>query len=133
MFDIFMDDKIVGSAEAERKGLYYQFTCTCKPPDNGIYRVWVSDGSEDIDLGICVPEGTAYTLRKQIPAKMLHGKEFHFTLLPKDRKTTYEPKEGKASFRDLELLEYAKLTEEDGQQTIVIEQAPSQPDSDPNP
>ena len=133
MFDIFMDNKIVGTAKAERKGLYYHFTCTCKPPDNGIYRVWVSDGSAEIDLGICVPEGAFYTLRKQLPAKLLRDAEFKFTLLPKDRKLTYAPKEKNLSFQDLELLQYAKLSDESEEQTIIIEQAPDQPDSDPNP
>ena len=133
MFNIYMGSKVVGTAQVDRKGLYCQFRCTCKPPDDGIYRIWVSDGLSNIDLGICVPDGAVYTLIKRVPAKLLSGENFTFTLQPKDSKNGGLTSGEKEPFQQLEMLEMAKLSEENGQQIIVIEQAPIQQDNDPNP
>lgn len=133
MFDIYIDSKAVGTAKVDRKGLYYQFSCSCKPPDNGIYRVWVNDGVVDFDLGICVPDGATYTLTKRLPAKLLSSKNFMFSLQPKDGKMSASSNVEEGPFQQLEMLEMAKLSEENGQQTIIIEQVPTQQDSDLNP
>ena len=133
MFDIYMDDKIVGTAQVQRIGLYYQFDCCCKPPDNDIYRVWICDGSTETDLGICVPERDTSTLRKRMPVKYLSGTEFKFILLQKDRKPGPAPSNNSGILQNLDKLEYAKLSEKDGQQTIVISPAPNPQDSDLNP
>lgn len=133
MYEIYIGSKAVGTAQVDKKGLYYQFSCSCKPPNNGMYRVWVNDGVVDFDLGICVPDGAAYTLIKRVPAKLLTGENYKFTLQPKDNKNGGLTAGEKKPFQQLEMLEMAKLSEENGQQIIVIEQAPIQQDNDPNP
>lgn len=132
MFDIYMDSKIVGTAQLDRKGLYYQFTCFCKPPDSGLYRVCVSDGVTKADLGICVPEGERYTCTKRLPAKLLNGENLVFSLQPKDKMKNGGIVEIIAPFAHLEMLEQAKIIDENGQKVVVIEPVPIQQDSDLN-
>ena len=133
MFDIYKDSKVVGTAQVQRKGLYYQFICSCKPPDKGIYRIWVSDGCDELDLGICVPEGDTYTLTKHLPVKLLKGETFNFTLQSKDWKKTGSTPESEKLFPHLDMLEQAKLSEVNGQEMIIIEQVQDRQDSDLNP
>ena len=132
LFDISLDFKIVGRAQVSRKGLYYQFVCTCTPPDNRIYKVWVSNGATEIDLGICVPAGDAYMLTKHLPVKLLPGENFTFSLHPKDVKRGVDAADEPPA-EPLEQLEYAKLNIVNGQETITIEQFPDRPGSDLNP
>lgn len=133
MFEVWMDDRVVGAVKAEQEGLYYRFTCTCRPPDDGLYRLWVSDGTVDRDLGICVPEGNVFTLTKSIPAKQLSPGKLSFTLHPSAERAGSNRVRETVRFRDLELLDHARLCDERGMEIIVTEQAPIPPDSDLNP
>ena len=131
LYDIYAGTQIVGHAEVIKEGLYYRFSCKCMPPDNGIHRIMVSDGSNTKDLGICVPAGEWFCLVTRVPIKYLSEDKLEFTLVPKDKQlvvsvTTEEP------FVDLDKLESAYLQEKDGKAEIIIDPIPSPQDSDPN-
>ena len=83
-YDITLDASPVGSAQVEKQGLYYRFSCRCKLPDNGFYRIHVICGDKREDLGICVPMGDAFGMDKKLPAKKLGEGKPTFELLPRD-------------------------------------------------
>ena len=122
MFEIYMGTKAVGTARVSREGLYYRFDCTCKPPDSSLYRIWVTDGTGETDLGICVPDGGVYTLTKRLPVKGFRGETFSFSLRRNEEK--------KAPPIPLEMLEQAVLC---NGQILIKDPIPAQPDSDPSP
>ena len=54
-YEVKYGDLTVGTARAEKQGLYLCFSCRCRLPEEGMYRIHVvSDGVRE-DLGICVP------------------------------------------------------------------------------
>ena len=128
MFDILMGTQAVGRAEVKKEGLYYRFSCTCTPPDNGIYRIIVCDGSNTRDIGICRPSGTV----ARVPIKYLPGDKLTFTLVPKDKKEISVPVATGEPFEHLDQLDNAHLQVSDGQPKILIDPAPDQQDSDPS-
>lgn len=128
MYPILYYNAPVGDAEMKREGLYYRFICTCTPPDTEMYRIFVSDGKTEIDLGICVPEGGRFVLRCALPAKRLSGQTLVFTL--KENKGMRHPVTDGEPFSALDKLDDAYFEVIDGQAQITEELAPSQQDSD---
>ena len=127
MYKIFINHEAVGNAEVSREGLYYRFRCSCTLPDNGIYRVFVNDGTITKDLGICVPVGDRFTLSSRVPIKYLPGNDFTFSLIPKSSEI---PVSTDKPFSHLDKLENSKFQNTDGQAAILIDSVPDQQDND---
>ena len=85
-YDIKLDDSLVGTAQVEKQGLYYLFSCRCRLPEEGLYRIHVISGDKHEDLGICVPVDGFFGMDKKIPAKRLGEGAFLFELRPRDWK-----------------------------------------------
>ena len=85
-YEIFYDGECIGRAAVERKGLYLCFSCRCRLPDEGLYRIHVRSDEGREDLGICVPMDEGFGMDKRIPIKHLGEGKLHFELIPKDRK-----------------------------------------------
>ncbi len=132
MYDIYAGTQIVGQAEVIKEGLYYRFSCKCTPPDDGVYRIIVSDGENTKDLGICVPTGEWFCLVSRVPMKYLSGERLEFTLVPKDKQEIVASVATDELFADLDRLESAYFQEKDGKAEIIIDPIPGQQDSDPN-
>ena len=132
LYDIYMGTQVVGQAEVIKEGLYYRFSCKCTPPDEGIYRITVSDGNNTKDLGICVPTGEWFGLVTRVPVKYLSGDKLEFALVPKDSQVTAIPVVTNEPFADLDKLESAYLQEKDGKAEIIIDPTLSPQGSDPS-
>lgn len=132
MYDIYAGTQVVGRAEVIKEGLYYRFSCKCTLPDEGVYRIMVSDGNNTKDLGICVPTGEWFCLVSRVPIKYLSGDKLEFALVPKDRQELVVPVVTDEPFEDLDKLESAYLQQTDGKSKIIIDPIPSPQDSDPS-
>ena len=130
MYDIYMDAQSVGQAEVIKEGLYYRFSCKCRLPDEGIYRITVTDGNNTKNLGICVPAGDLFCLTTRIPKKHFSGENLKFSLVPKDSQQTIIPVETNKPFADLDKLASAHLQESDGKTEIIIDPVPVPQGSD---
>lgn len=132
MHDIYAGTQVVGRAEVIKEGLYYRFSCKCTLPDEGVYRITVSDGNNTKDLGICVPTGEWFGLVTRVPVKYLSGDKLEFALVPKDSQVTAIPVVTNEPFEDLDKLESAYLQEKDGKAEIIIDPTLSPQGSDPS-
>lgn len=138
MFEIFDKKTCVGSAQIQQEGMYYRICCTCKIPKDGIHRIIVSDGENEVDLGICVPSGEKFMLTSRIPMKRLKGESRTFQLVKQgESRTNAEEKRevpvaaGKP-FPNLDELENAYFKNDDGNPVVVINPIQGQPGSDQN-
>lgn len=130
MYDILMDTQVVGQAEVTKEGLYYRFTCKCTPPDDSVHRIFVSDGNNTKDLGICVPTGEWFCLVSRVPVKYLSGENLRFSLVPKEQRGV--PVKTGGAFSHLDKLETARLQEINGMSEIIIDPVQDPQDSDPS-
>ena len=119
VFDITFHGVIVGNANVEKNGLYYQFQCRCKLDDDAIYRIKVSDGIHDRMLGVCIPDGMDFILKKKVPLKLFSGNSFIFTVY-KSEKCLIPVKSG-VVFPHIDKLEAARLQIVNGQAYILID------------
>lgn len=121
LYEIIWNKKPVGTAEIKKEGLYYLFSCVCRPEQSGIYRVFVTDGKNEISLGICVPVGDRFEVKKKIPAKILQNQNLLFWLVPdaEEKRRFLVTEDMPVSF--LEKLEHARLEIIRDQKFIVID------------
>ena len=68
---IHLDNEEIGVAQVTEEGLYYKIQCCCKLHERAVYRLVVLSGDKREDLGILVPEGEYFTLKKKVPRKRL--------------------------------------------------------------
>lgn len=139
LYQIIHNDSIVGSAEMTREGLFYRICCTCKITEEGIHRIKVCDGEDEVDLGICVPRDDVFGLTSRVPVKAFKGECPVFHLIKQGQnKTKTEEKEkipvasGKP-FPSIEQLENAYFMNCGGNPAIVIDPVPDQQGSDQSP
>ena len=85
-YDIYLDAEAVGKARVTQEGLYYRFTCTCDLKSRQIHRIILLRKGEEMDLGICTPQGERYCLSKRIPAKKLQEGDWKFLIKTNDQK-----------------------------------------------
>ena len=85
-YDITHEGVPIGTAQMEKLGLYYVFSCRCRLPEEGLYRIHAISGDAREDLGICIPMDGAFGMDKKIPAKRLGDGRLTFELAPKDWK-----------------------------------------------
>lgn len=130
MYEIMMDGIPVGQAQVEKEGLYYCFTCTCTPKNNGIHRIHVCDGVITRDLGICVPDGNGFRLFTRIPVKYLCEGKLSFKLVDTSRTQKAVPVKEDEPFAYLGELDTARLQNTNGQPEIILSPVQDQPDSD---
>ena len=132
MLEILWKDRQVGYAQVKQEGLYYRFSCACTPPDGAIYRIYVSDGKNRRDLGICVPKDGEFVLNTRVPCKYINGENLSFELSSEKQDAISVPIKSGESFAYLDQLETARLRVTNGQPEIVIDPVPNPQDSDQN-
>ena len=89
-YDIFMGGQAVGIARVSREGLYYRFFCSCQLTGEIVYRITVTIGKQEENLGIPVPKEGIFYLNSRVPAKRFEKGNPIFRILPK-----HEPVSGR--------------------------------------
>lgn len=72
-YQILMGNDVVGTACIETLGLYTHIICRCHFPRNNIYRIRAKYGSNEIDLGVCIPNGDSYVVKGKVATKRLNS------------------------------------------------------------
>lgn len=72
----------VGKVQVRRDGLYYCFFCRCRLSGDVVFRLAVTCGKRQENLGILVPDGDGFSLETRLAAKKLGGEELSFQLIP---------------------------------------------------
>lgn len=81
-YRVSCDGSVVGRVRLEADGLYTRIFCSCTPPPGPIYRLWMQGKTGRLSLGIPVPEGGQFVLRRTIPKRALEIADPVFMLLP---------------------------------------------------
>ena len=61
-YTVFDRGAAVGSASAERRGLYWHIAAECRMETERIVRLYAHDGEKNVRLGVLMPEGGALRL-----------------------------------------------------------------------
>lgn len=120
--NVYLDERIIGTAQLVSCGLYRRFICRCELPPGRMYRLWVMGIGDPVNVGILIPEGERYMLDKKIPEKRIATGAIRLTVLPADQQAsndfvTLNPDQ---PFEPLDQLETAVLGWKNGEIGIFI-------------
>lgn len=118
----------VGKVLVSKKGLYYHFVCRCQLSDHAIYRLFVTAGTKQINLGIPVPVGGTFVLNTKKPVKNIGKTDMLFKLFPKKEELseTFAPIISEEPFSYISRLKDSFLTLQNGQPGISIKKMQEQ-------
>ena len=121
-YPIYHGTQQVGQANITRRGLYYQFDCRLWLSGEVVFRLQVCCGDIVESLGIPVPEGSAFVLRKMLPANRFGREKPIFRILPKHEllEETFIPLRPEEPFAYLSRLQNAYLQRRGDQLGIVL-------------
>lgn len=85
-FSVSIGGNAVGKVTVRTIGLYYQFLCRCHLSGEIIYRLKVTCGSIQQNLGILVPESEGFILNTKVAIKRIGEGEMSFTLVSQQEK-----------------------------------------------
>ena len=94
-YTVFDRGAAVGSASAERRGLYWHIAAECRMETERIVRLYAHDGEKNVRLGVLMPEGGALRLERRLAADA-------FSFTPQTRVTTSPDTEPAAPERPAE-------------------------------
>ena len=94
-YTVFDRGAAVGSASAERRGLYWHIAAECRMETDRIVRLYAHDGEKRVRLGVLMPEGGALRLERRLAADV-------FSFTPQTRVTTSPDAEPAAPERPAE-------------------------------
>ncbi len=115
--DVLLGERTVGRVQAQKQGLYYVFSCRCSLSGDTVWRLNVSCGDNQVDLGILVPEDGAFCLTTRRPVKTIGEGKLLFTLKPSHESTgtKFAPIYPEEPFAYIQRLKDAFLEERNGQ------------------
>lgn len=94
-YTVFDRGAAVGSASAERRGLYWHIAAECRMETERIVRLYAHDGEKNVRLGVLMPGGGALRLERRLAADA-------FSFTPQTRVTTSPDTEPAAPERPAE-------------------------------
>ena len=137
LYDIFRGGERIGKADVCREGLYYRFRCACDLSGAVIYRITVTCGEKEVNLGIPIPSADAFYLNTKIAASRLGQGRPSFRAVPRhpQKEGMWVPISPEEPFGYLHRLKNAVPEIRDGIMGIYIKdlQAPASPDNGQNP
>ena len=120
-YDVSRKDKVVGRCQITKQGLYYLLTCNCSLHDGEFLRLYLQSEGSAMELGVLVPEGDSFTLKKKLPIKSLKQGRPSFYLAEKGKLGSkfiaVYPEE---PFKYLSRIKNSYYAKQEGQSGIVL-------------
>ena len=77
-YDVYFEDKAVGTVTMEKNGLYMQIQCVCNSVPTGFYTLILSSDKEIINLGLLLPVKDGFGVNTCLPAARIGSRNrFH--------------------------------------------------------
>ena len=75
-YTVFDRGAAVGSASAERRGLYWHIAAECRMETDRIVRLYAHDGEKNVRLGVLMPEDGALRLERRSFSRSVRSTSF---------------------------------------------------------
>ena len=123
VYPIYENDQVLGQAQIDRQGLYYHFLCRIHRNGSQILQLQIQWADKTENLGVPVPEGSCFVLRKKLPVSRCGRGEPRFVLSPRHPpKERFVPLYPDCPFSDLSYLENARLQYRNAQPGILLQE-----------
>lgn len=122
IWNIYLDEKVVGTCRIWREGLYSHISCRCAKAAEGICRLVMECGDVAMDLGILVPVEGGFGLERKFPAKKLpEGQPRFFVTGPgRQKDEAFLPVREGEVFLQLSRLRDARFARRGGEVGVIL-------------
>ena len=127
-YSVTVDGSHAGKVVIQKKGLYYHFSCRCCLPGDMLYRLVVSSGGIQENLGILVPKECGFGLDTQLPVKRIGKGQPTFFLVPKQQSLSgiFIPIKPEEPFAYISRLKRSFLVLQNGESGIIMDKMQEQ-------
>lgn len=122
VYEIYLDDRVVGKAQFSKEGMYTSIKCTCKIPQKGCYDGFIKMPTTMIPLGMFVPMGDEMGTYKRVLSKKLIGDVICLEVLKRKKVSAGIPIEPSKPFPYISKIKRLKVVNEtkSGELRLVI-------------
>ena len=122
-YSVTRKGKPCGKGSGRKQGLYHLFDCRCLLDCNEIYRLNLTCGDFQKDLGILVPTEGTFGIHTKIPSKQLREGEWGFCVIIKKENPAecFVPISPEEPFTYISRVKASFLIYQNGQAGIEIE------------
>lgn len=122
IWDVYFEDKPVGTCRVWREGLYYRFNCRCDRVTEEICRLLLQCGEKTVDLGVLIPVGSGFGLDRKLSARNMPAGEPQFSVKVLHRQSDgrFIPVRESDSFAFLSALEKARFGKQNGEVGVFL-------------
>lgn len=122
-YPLLLGSETVGTVQIKREGLYLRFCCRCRLPGDVMYKLQVSCGGKEANLGVLAPTGGYFGLNKRVSARHLGQGTPNFSLVRHREHGggVFVPIYPEEPFAYIHKLENAFLAQQAGQLGIIIQ------------
>ena len=114
---MYLENEPVGYAAVRREGLYRHICCRCRIGGEGFFRLRMSDGTQEQDLGILVPEGDCFAVDTRVKG---NSGDLSFRIVKPGREKLFIPVVEGGEFLHLDKLRRAEFEKRNGVCGVVI-------------
>lgn len=121
-YPVTLNEICMGKVSVQRQGLYYHICCRCRLNADGMYRLVVLNGNNQVNLGILVPFDGAFGLNTKIPQKHIGDGEWIFQLISTKESIAgkFVPISPEEPFLYISRLKESFLTHQNGHPGILV-------------
>lgn len=119
-YSVTWKQQVVGEVSLHPDGLYCNILCTCKLPEGGIYRLWMSASGEGTNLGVLYPGSGFFSLRRRVPGNLLAKENPVFRIELPQKQMRFVPVRADEPFPYLHLLMQGRFAVQDGVPGLLI-------------
>lgn len=122
--NVMLGSEVIGRVTVTKQGLYYCFDCRCSLTGQVLYKLVITCGGRQENLGVCVPRDGQFGLKTKLPVKRFSGEEAAFRIIPRHERVggQFVPICPEEPFSYLSQLDKAYLAVRDGRIGVIIAQ-----------
>lgn len=119
-YDVYLDNRIIGSVTTAQQGLFCYLSCRCSLPDDKMYKLFAQIKEEILDFGLLYPINDSFGINTKAPLRKLGQGSIRFFVSPKDGIEVCVPLNSPSAFPHLSQLEQCRFIMKNGKPYMRI-------------
>ena len=122
VYNVYLDDKVVGTAQLTPRGLFYHVHCRYNIDNGKFYRLCAICGERVVDLGICVPFYDGFGIEAMERITKFDSNEIRFYIVKNNESSEdkFFVLNEEAPFENLEIVMDARFERRNGEAGLII-------------
>ena len=120
-YPIMYSGQQIGYAELEKQGMFFIIHCFCNVKNNMNNRIYITDGKNKIDLGLCVPVEKGVGLTVRMRSDQINTNSINFILQEMNKNGKLFPVKEGTPFDLIDQLHKGRFVRANNETYILID------------